>query len=205
MELKFSNSVLTIISALYEGGLDQFVTKDKCRTYTVGYPSKDVVVYCPGISDRLREAFISLESKGKCNVVVMEEPNFKDYGPEQLDLIFKHIMSYFDTNFPEASISFQDISNLMSINMPNISMKGGVDIDLLKATSFLKNQYGLNLSYITVKDASYKIVPDKDVIKTESKITADRGGSKVISKDDILDLSISLQKINTVEDFINNM
>jgi len=207
MELKFSGSVMTIISALYEGGLEQFTTKDKCRVFTVGYPSKDVVVYCPNISDKLREAFKSLESKGKCNVVVMEEPNFKESTPEELELILTYITDYFNKELPEASISFQDISNLISINIPSISMKGGADLDLLKATAFLKNQFGLNLSYITVRDASFKIVPDKEVIKTESKITADRGesGSEVISKDDILNLSISLQKINTVEDFINNM
>lgn len=210
MDLKFSSAVLTIISALYEGGLDGFVVKDKCRVFTVGHPSKDVVVYCPHMSDRIKEALNKMGSENKCNIVIMEEPNFKGYNEEQLRIVLKHIIDYFSANLPEASISFQDHSNLVVISLPNTANNKESDIEVLKAVAFLKQVYSLNLSYLTTKDTSYKITPSvekgEQMSTSSSKVVQESGsGSEVISKDDILNLHIDLQKINTVEDFLNSL
>jgi hypothetical protein len=208
MDLKFSNAVVTIISALYEGGLDGFVVKDKCRIFTIGHPSKDVVVYCPHLSDRIKEALHKMETANKCNIVIMEEPNFKGYNEEQLKIVLKHITEYFSANLPEASISFQDHSNLVVISLPNTGSSKESDLDLLRAMAFLKQVYSLNLSYVTTKDTSYKIIPEEGShpVSTESKVVQEHGsGSEVISKDDVLNLHIDLQKINTVEDFLNSL
>ena len=208
MNLKFSSAVLTIISALYEGGLDGFVVKDKCRVFTVGHPSKDVVVYCPHMSDRIKEAFHKMEAENKCNIVLMEEPNFKGYNEEQLRTVLKNITDYFSSNLPEASISFQNHSNLVVISLPNMGSNKESDLDLLRAMSFLKRVCGLGLSYVTTKDTSYKITPEEGAhpVCTESKVVQEHGsGSEVISKDDVLNLHIDLQNINTVEDFLNSL
>ena len=208
MDLKFSSAVLTIISALYEGGLDGFVVKDKCRVFTVGHPSKDVVVYCPHMSDRIKEAFHKMEAENKCNIVLMEEPNFKGYNEEQLRTVLKNITNYFSSNLPEASISLQDHSNLVVISLPNMGSNKESDLELLRAMAFLKHVCGLGLSYVTTKDTSYKITPEEGthLMPPESKVVQEHGsGSEVISKDDVLNLHIDLQKINTVEDFLNSL
>ena len=208
MNLKFSSAVLTIISALYEGGLDGFVVKDKCRVFTVGHPSKDVVVYCPHMSDRIKEAFHKMEAENKCNIVLMEEPNFKGYNEEQLRTVLKNITDYFSSNLPEASISFQNHSNLVVISLPNMGSNKESDLELLRAMAFLKHVCGLGLSYVTTKDTSYKITPEEGthLMPPESKVVQEHGsGSEVISKDDVLNLHIDLQKINTVEDFLNSL
>ena len=208
MNLKFSSAVLTIISALYEGGLDGFVVKDKCRVFTVGHPSKDVVVYCPHMSDRIKEAFHKMEAENKCNIVLMEEPNFKGYNEEQLRTVLKNITDYFSSNLPEASISLQDHSNLVVISLPNMGSNKESDLELLRAMAFLKHVCGLGLSYVTTKDTSYKITPEEGthLMPPESKVVQEHGsGSEVISKDDVLNLHIDLQKINTVEDFLNSL
>jgi hypothetical protein len=208
MNLKFSSAVLTIISALYEGGLDGFVVKDKCRVFTVGHPSKDVVVYCPHMSDRIKEAFHKMEAENKCNIVLMEEPNFNGYSEEQIKEALKRITDYFSSNLPEASISLQDHSNLVVISLPNMGSNKESDLELLRAMAFLKHVCGLGLSYVTTKDTSYKITPEEGthLIPPESKVVQEHGsGSEVISKDDVLNLHIDLQKINTVEDFLNSL
>ena len=208
MDLKFSSAVLTIISALYEGGLDGFVLKDKCRVFTVGHPSKDVVVYCPHMSDRIKEAFHKMEAENKCNIVLMEEPNFNGYSEEQIKEALKRITDYFSSNLPEASISLQDHSNLVVISLPNMGSNKESDLELLRAMAFLKHVCGLGLSYVTTKDTSYKITPEEGthLMPPESKVVQEHGsGSEVISKDDVLNLHIDLQKINTVEDFLNSL
>ena len=208
MNLKFSSAVLTIISALYEGGLDGFVVKDKCRVFTVGHPSKDVVVYCPHMSDRIKEAFHKMEAENKCNIVLMEEPNFNGYSEEQIKEALKRITDYFSSNLPEASISLQDHSNLVVISLPNMGSNKESDLELLRAMAFLKHVCGLGLSYVTTKDTSYKITPEEGthLMPPESKVVQEHGsGSEVISKDDVLNLHIDLQKINTVEDFLNSL
>jgi hypothetical protein len=204
MELKFGRLILTVIAAMFPGGVQQF-KKEKGSVTVLGHPSKEVVVYHPNLPDRIKEEFAKIETTHNCTVTRMEHPNFEGLDPDYTAGLMAGIQNFFLETNPDASFYRGDHSNLLVFTLPSVE---GNEEDILEIVfAFLKHVEGLNLSYVIVKDVAFKIMPDAPTTKIalDSKIVTEQTEHKVISDDDVTNIRIDIERANSVEDFLKNL
>ena len=194
MDIKTESMALTIVSALYEGGVEQF-GKDGGNVICIGHPSKDIIVFHTDLPEKVVTPLLNLSKAGKVNVSIMKTPNFQGMDSEQIKETCTHIIKFFNVVMPNASFFRAEVSNLMIISIPTVSSKDLDDLDLV--VEFLKKIRGLEMSYLVLKDKAIKV---ETTLVESTKVVTERGK---ITDDDILNLRISLENAQTVEDILN--
>jgi hypothetical protein len=197
VEIKFTRNVLTIITAMLPGKAIQFL-KDKGMIYTVGHPSKEVVVYHPGLPGELKIRLLREAENCKQTVSFMEHPNFEGCSEEEIQKVVGYVYRFFQETNPAVRIHRSENSNLLGIFLPNVDKKEDDVLDFV--FSFLKSLKGLNLAFVTVKNACFRI--ESDVKHTNSKLSQEQS---VITASDVTDLQITIENAKTVEDFLKSI
>ena len=195
MEIKFTTLVLNVISGLLPGGAMQFL-KDGGSVYTVGHPSKEVVVFHPGLPENLKQKLLEIAEKNQQVVTLLEHTNFEGQTSEEITAAFDRIYLFLFRIHPDARVRRCERSNVITVHLPSVVKKEEDIINFL--TGALTGIEGLYLSFITFKDGFKRVVSDRMVVKTEQE----RG---VITDADLTDLKISLGAANTVEEFLRQI
>jgi hypothetical protein len=223
MNIKFANTVATVISALFPGGITEFNKKGQITV--LPYPSRTIVVYHPDLPENIKSRLLAVLDKANekfkavkdeddrknvmLQLVFMTTPNFVEFDGDRLRDSELALVKFFNKIEPSASMNFENISNLIVVTMPNINSEKDESLPLI--FDHLKNLQGLALAYIITKNSIHIVKPSpkrwkKVPVDDKTKMVPNNvNEDKVITKDDIINLIINIENAKSVDDFIKGM
>jgi hypothetical protein len=211
MNIKFANTVATVVSALFPGGIGEF--NKKGRITVLPHPAKEVVVFHPELPESLKNKLIAIkdhpDNRGKNAVHIMTAQNFVELDWDHLRHNEMALVDFFNKLDPSASVLFEDHSNLIVITMPNVKSKSDETLPLVLPC--LRSMQGLALAYVVTGVSVFKIEPDSEQPrkiptmsgKNPKVISSHSVERNFISRDDITNLIIDIETAKCVDDIIN--
>jgi hypothetical protein len=190
MEYKFAHLVESVIAVFFPGGIEEFYKKGHITV--IPNPAKEIVVYHPDLDPVLIDKLKGLGIKDRESVNVLTEKNFEGIDGNELRTINLKINSNIEKLNPQASILFNDNSNLVVITLPNIKDTDEI-LELIFAS--LRNVDGLLIAYVITSTSVFKIEPkrSKQIPSTERKALTD---------DDVTNIIIAIENAKSIDDLL---
>lgn len=190
MEYKFAHLVESVITVFFPGGIEEFYKKGQITI--IPHPAKEIVVYHPDLEQPLIDKLKGLGIKDRESVNVLTEKNFDDISGDELRAINLKISNNLMKLNPQASILFDNNSNIVVITLPNVNDKDEI---LETIFSSLRNVQGLIIAYVITRTSVFKIEP-----KRSKQIPNEKRGA--LTADDVTNIIIAIENAKSVDDLL---
>jgi len=192
--------VATMIQAKYPGGYRKFEEEGGQIGIAPG-TTKEVVIHHPGLPEDLKKSLQELLDRWKLTIRFAQYLNGQGSTMSELPGIINAGLQQTvkDTGIEEVAVSIHPLLCIFTILSTEISEAQAEAF----AESLKVNIPSLCFGYVIYVDGYVCIERDPSKKLLIAQEHSDR--KMVLSDDDLLNLKISLNNVNSVEDFINNM
>ena len=203
---KVSVMILTILQALYEGGLTKFIEDEGDVTYVISPEGEkdEIYIYLPhDFNNVMIETFEKVTESEGVNIIHVYTRNFPDK-PEGLPQKFEELLDVSIAHKQGVKFSLNVFSTIITINAPTIDKDSAAAKDLVERITTMD---GVLRAIFLFKDGCTRFEDYKNSQPAPAPLITLEVPSRdtPIGKDDVTNLKILLGEVNTVEDLLKNM